>query len=366
MERPPGVVQAGARDTLRNYLLIVIAVVLCLIAVYHTRAVVVPVLFAGFLTILIYPLARALSRWLPFWASVAAIILGLSAAVAVAGIFVVGTVRGLIEELPRYGKRLDQIASPLLEYARQRRLPLTTMTSEEDARALARFIGQGLTSVGWFLGELATVMLLTVFALAEVPRFRARVLRACGQEKGEACLAVLAAIAQRLMVFLWTKTWISAATGVAIGIACYAIGIDFAPFWAFLGFALNFVPYIGQPLAIAPPILLAFIQFESRAPGVVAAIVLIVIQVLNANVLDPLAMRNALRISALFLLVSVVLWGWLLGLAGVVLGTPLSVAFVVTCEHVEGLKPVAALLAEPLPSAPGHRSPLETHGAPNT
>ncbi len=109
------------------------------------------------------------------------------------------------------------------------------------------------------------------------------------------------------MVFLWTQTWVSAVAGIAIGAACYAIGIDFALFWGFMGFVLNFVPYVGRPLAIAPPILLAFIQFESGLPAVAAIVVLTLIQAVNAYVLDPLAMRNALRISALFLIVSVIL-----------------------------------------------------------
>lgn len=333
-------------DTLRNTLLAVIAAILCLIVVYHTRSVVVPMLFALFLTALIYPLAKTLDRWLPFWASVAAIILGLTTLATVIGFFLVGAVRGVVSDLPKYSSRLEQVTSPLLEYARQHGLHVGAVTTEDDARRLAEFVGRGLTSAGQFLGGLLTTMLLTVFALSEVRQLKGRILRACGAERGQACIAVLDAISRRVALFVWTKTWISVAVGVAVGVCCYAIGIDFALFWGFLALALNFIPYVGQPLAILPPIGLAFIQFQSRAPGVIALIALAAVQCVNAYVLDPLAMRNALRISALFLLASVILWGWLLGMAGVVLGTPLSVALVVTCEHVPALRPIAALLTE--------------------
>ncbi|HRT93669.1 MAG TPA: AI-2E family transporter [Planctomycetota bacterium] len=353
MDPSSAVRPVSSHDTLRNSLLAIIAAILCLIVVYHTRSVVVPMLFAVFLTALIYPLAKKLDRWLPFWASVAAIILGITALATVAGFFLVGAVRGVVSNLPKYSDRIEQVASPLLEYARQHGLHVGAVTTEDDARKLAQFVGRGLTSVGQFLGGLLTTMLLTVFALSEVRQLRGRILRACGVEKGQACIATLNAVSRRVAVFVWTKTWISVVVGVAVGIACYAIGIDFALFWGFLALALNFIPYVGQPLAVAPPILLAFIQFESRAPVVIATIVLVGVQCINAYVLDPLAMRNALRISALFLLASVILWGWLLGMARVVLGTPLSVALVVTCEHVPALRPIAAILAErPDPAGP--------------
>jgi len=63
-------------------------------------------------------------------------------------------------------------------------------------------------------------------------------------------------------------------------------------------------------------------------------------------------------LSTLVVFLSMIFWGWLWGIVGVVLSVPLTVAAKIICQHVPGLEPVAILLGEEPPSPSTARSAL--------
>ena len=77
---------------------------------------------------------------------------------------------------------------------------------------------------------------------------------------------------------------------------------------------------------------------------------LIVVQNLIGNVLEPKLLSKSMKISALVVFLSMIFWGWLWGIVGVVLAVPLTVAVKIACGHVEMLRPFSILLGgDPIP-----------------
>jgi predicted PurR-regulated permease PerM len=76
------------------------------------------------------------------------------------------------------------------------------------------------------------------------------------------------------------------------------------------------------------------------------------IQFLNGNIIDPLLMGRALRLSAFGIILSLAFWGAVWGIPGMFLSVPIMVMLLVVCSHVPALRPFAILLSrEGLPES---------------
>jgi predicted PurR-regulated permease PerM len=76
------------------------------------------------------------------------------------------------------------------------------------------------------------------------------------------------------------------------------------------------------------------------------------IQFLNGNIIDPLLMGRALRLSAFGIILSLAFWGAVWGIPGMFLSVPIMVMLLVVCSHVSALRPLAILLSrEGLPES---------------
>jgi AI-2 transport protein TqsA len=120
---------------------------------------------------------------------------------------------------------------------------------------------------------------------------------------------------------------ITALGGVITAVLNYflllALGVDFPFLWAVLSFLLNFVPNIGFIISFLPPALLALVDM-----GLTQALIVFggfwLINALVENVFRPIFMKETLNISLLTTFLSLLFWGWILGLPGAILGVPLT------------------------------------------
>jgi len=103
------------------------------------------------------------------------------------------------------------------------------------------------------------------------------------------------------------------------------VGVDFPVFWAFVYFFSNFIPNVGFVISLAPPILLTLLMYGWKKALLVSAGVLIT-EFLTDFLLQPMLMKKAMDISFLEVTISLIIWSYLLGPAGAILGVPLAIA----------------------------------------
>jgi len=101
--------------------------------------------------------------------------------------------------------------------------------------------------------------------------------------------------------------------------------VDFPFVWCFLYFLLQFIPNFGFVIALVPPSLVALLMLGWKRALLVAG-GLIVTQMAGDYVVRPMLMKKGLHISLLEIMLSVVIWGFLLGLPGAILAIPLTLA----------------------------------------
>ncbi|MFP4164283.1 MAG: AI-2E family transporter [Chitinispirillaceae bacterium] len=148
-----------------------------------------------------------------------------------------------------------------------------------------------------------------------------------------------------IRTYLGIKTVSSVITALFSYLIFSAIGLNFASFWAFLVFLLNYIPTIGSIIATVFPSLLALVQFESIGPFLVVALGVTSVQQLIGNFLEPRFLGNRLNLSPLVILISLALWGKLWGIPGMLLCVPITAIVMIVFSHFPQTRSIAVALS---------------------
>lgn len=123
------------------------------------------------------------------------------------------------------------------------------------------------------------------------------------------------------------------------------MGVNDALFVAFVVFLAAYVPIVGPTIGAVFPALAAFGQFDDALrPGILLAVVGGSAFVID-NVLMPKLASDELNIDPLLVLISIGFWGSILGAAGVLLSTPLTVTVMAIAAEFESTRWLAVLLS---------------------
>ena len=124
-------------------------------------------------------------------------------------------------------------------------------------------------------------------------------------------------------LFISTMSLVNVALGVATGLALWAIGLPNPVLWGTTTAVLAFIPYLG-PLLITLLLLLAgSVTFGTGVAMLGPPAAFLLLHGIEANFLSPMIMGHRLRLRPVFVFLSVMVWGWLWGIAGAFLAVPL-------------------------------------------
>lgn len=142
------------------------------------------------------------------------------------------------------------------------------------------------------------------------------------------------------------KTFVSLLTWFLSYFVMAFFGLDFALFWAFLIFLLNYIPNIWSVIAVFFPLILTIIQFNDYYHFLVIATWLITIQMIVWNIIDPKLTWNKLNLSPLVILLALVFWWLIWWIIWAVLSVPIMVIISIILSKFEQTKNIAILLSE--------------------
>ncbi len=138
---------------------------------------------------------------------------------------------------------------------------------------------------------------------------------------------------ERISRYLRMQLIINSTYGAVWGLGLYFIGLEYAALWGFLAAALRFVPYIGPWIAGLLPLALALAQFPGWSQLATILGLLIVLELLSNNVMEPVLYGKSTGVSEVAMLVSAAFWTFLWGPVGLVLSGPITVCLVVVGKH---------------------------------
>jgi len=150
-------------------------------------------------------------------------------------------------------------------------------------------------------------------------------------------------ILNQIKEYMVLKALISLFTGLIIWIALTIVGTDYAFLWAVLAFILNFIPNIGSIIAAVPAVLLTLVQLGGVSALTVAGIY-VAINVIIGSVIEPKVMGKGLGLSTLVVFLSLLFWGWLFGMVGMLLSIPLTIMAKIIFNANENTRWIAVFL----------------------
>jgi predicted PurR-regulated permease PerM len=220
-------------------------------------------------------------------------------------------------------------------------LPRGMLGQSFSPGSIMQLAGSVLSSLGGLLTDTFVILLTVIFMLLEASTFP-RKFRAIWASPGLSFNG-FQEVAQTVNRYLAIKTFASLLTGVAATVWLTILGVDFAVLWGLLAFFLNYIPNIGSFIAVIPPALLSLVQLGPWSTLMVVA-GFAVINAVVGNFIEIRLLGRSLGLSTLVVLISLLVWQWVLGPVGMLLSVPLTMTLKIALEAHEETRWVAILL----------------------
>src|SRR6185436_3562308 len=350
----------------------VTAVVAVIAAMHFAQDVLIPIAFALLVALLLAPAVDLLERHGPGRVpSVLGVVALAILALGWTGWLVTSQVSDLAGRLPEYKDRIRvkaaSIGQPLggllgraydlfQDIGKEQKRADETPPKEPVVDAVRvrivetppspwEVISYLLTSALHTLGTAVLVAILVVFLLIYQADLRDRIVMLFGVNRINITTQTISEAATSVSRYLVMQSAINALYGTLIGVGLFALGVPNAVLWGFVAAVLRFIPYLGPWIGTAPPFLLSLAVFDGWGRPLALLGVVLVLEFLIANVLEPVVYGRRVGLSPLAVLVAAVFWTWLWGNGGLLLAVPLTVCVEVLGRHVPSLHFLSALLA---------------------
>lgn len=325
---------------------------LCLIAIfvtaYFAKDLVLPILLGVLLALTLSPVMRTLGRaGVP--SSIAAVLLvGLTGTVILAIIGgSAGTVALWSDELPVMGRQIESKlrgVSDTVETVRRATEEVDKMSAapvgtQEVVVKQPTLLDSAMSTGVKLGGTIAVTLVLATFLLASGNMFYIKLVQSFQTLTGKKrALSAVYDVERRVSRYLFTITIINAALGICVGSLMWIIGLPGAHIFGIAAFLLNFLPYIGGVTGAAIAGAYALITFDSVGYAMLAPAGYMFLTTAEGQFITPWLVGKRLELNTVAVFLTVVVWGWLWGIAGALIAVPFLVVFKVVSENVEALK----------------------------
>ncbi len=337
------------------YFLGFISFVLFVYILMALKKILIPVTIAIFLTFLFHPLMEYFKKKLKFpkWLSLILILIFIFGVYYLIGLMVAANFGNFTDKLHTYSANLAVFLQQLLDpfnitvkelgQMMNFRVEQFNFNSVFESLFKTGILQNIFSSFSSMLGDFFISMIFWVFMIMGKTKFEER-LKSAFDGKGDLIESYIFSFNTQLQSYITIKTITSFITGTIVTVILWIYGIDFAIFWGLLTFILNFIPNIGSIIATLFPIIISFLEYGFGVRTVSLSVLLILNQNIIGNLIEPHYMGRQMDLSPVFVLFSLIFWGWVWGIAGMFLSVPIAAAVKIFAGSVEPLKPIAVII----------------------
>jgi AI-2 transport protein TqsA len=316
------------------------------------QAVILPFIFAVFLAFILEPVVNLLIKIkIPRTISVMVTIFITFLFLYLIGMVIYASAKSFSSNFPFYEARIIGIIDSITNSLENRLGSSIDMNLDNvdwfntiQNFSITKSMLSGIGSFFSFLWNIILVTIFVVYLLVGKTNLYSKIDRAFTKEKSKTVIKIVDNITSQSQMYLNTKLLVSLITAVLSLIVFKIFGLDFAIIWAFLIFVFNFIPNFGSIVASILPITIALIQFDSILNVFWLGILIMGIQFAIGNILEPRLMGRSLNLSPLMVILSLIFWGWIWGIAGMLLAIPILGTLTIIFENIESLKFISVFL----------------------
>ena len=384
LTKPPSIAQTAVREA-SHLSLPIIALGVIVAILYFGRVFLITAVTAVTIAFILEPFVTVLMR-LRLPRSVASFVV---CSLALLFLYVIGLgaytqLTGIYDELPKYGQRIADIVDGVqqkiqgLESDTYRMLVPTRQRLEEEERqrlaakknrnvrtpppapavtappaqgppaagsAISDYIGAHLSSFYQILLMASFIPFLVYFMLSWRDHINRSFLQLFHGEARQVAARSLEGIAEMVRGFVVGNFLLGFILAIFSSATFYFIQLPYPFLVGPLSGVLSLVPYVGLPLAMAPPL------FAALGPNRVPTYVLVIVSVsllhlLAMNLLYPKIVGSRVHLNPLVVTFSLMLWGFLWDAPGLLLAIPLTAGLKAVCDNVRELRPIGKFLGD--------------------
>lgn len=352
LDKRPQLIMAGS--------LLALAIMAGGAILYFASAYAMPLFAAFIFAVVLAPLCRWI-EWLRIPAALAALLaMILASGVVYAGVaFVAQPAASWIDQAPetlqkaqRQLRKLQEPFKTVQDLSHQVE-DFSIMPNQPKPRTVV-IEGPGLTqsliaSAQVILVQTAFVMVLTYFFLLTKDELRLKIIalqqRLCDRVR---TARIFRDVERSVAGYMVAFSLINLSAGIAVGIACWRLGLPNPAMWGGIAAILNFVPYLGPAVTIGLLGLAGLSTFDTLLPASYPVLAYLAISFIEANIVTPAIMSRRMTLNPLAIMLALSFWTWIWGPVGALISLPLLIMLKVVCDHTPSLRAVGALVGGPL------------------
>ncbi len=373
---------AKAAHEARQLALPVVAIGVVIAVLYYGRLFFITSIAAVVIAFILEPFVALLTR-LRFPRPLASFVV---CTLALLSLYIIGAgayaqVAVLTADLPRYGDRIGQIVEgvqqkvddveqqtwrlvapskvvpppppqPQRTGKRARTQPAAAQPAvipevriHEERTPVADFVSAYIGSVYQILLTVSFVPFLVYFMLSWHDHINRSFLQFFRGEDRLVAARSLQGVAEMVRAFVVGNFVLGFLLAVTSSIIFWAMRLPYPMLVGPLSGLLSLFPYVGLPLAMAPPLFSALainrVPVYAGVIGVVAALHLVAL-----NLLYPKIVGSRVHLNPLVVTFSLMLWGFLWDAPGLLLAIPMTAAIKAVCDNIKGLRPIGKFLGD--------------------
>lgn len=198
--------------------------------------------------------------------------------------------------------------------------------------------------LGSFTGSFALFIIFYILILIGITNYKRYLNFVSGEVEKNTILTNFEIVQKAIYSYIIIKIIISFLTGLIVFLTCLIFQINFALFWGFLVFILNFIPSLGSIVGSIPPILMCFIQYDSFNITLLFFLIIATLQFLMGNFVEPRILGSRLQLNTLTVVFGLVFWGYLWGIPGMLVAVPLLVLMKLIFEQFPSTRILARVM----------------------
>jgi AI-2 transport protein TqsA len=323
------------------------ALIIIFAGVIYAKSIITPFLLALFISIIcIQPISWLEKKRIPRWLALISVILGLIVLFSGFSFLIGGTVSSFSGNLSKYESTLTTISNSFIQYLNEQglKIPQDQISNLIQPAKILAYTASALNTLFNMMGTTFVIFLIILFILMEFGSFSFKAKAILG-ESGKS-IAYFSTILRNIRHYLGIKTLLCLSIGILTYLALTIIGVDYPLLWALIAGMMNYIPNIGSIISAIPTVLFALVQLGLGGALWTLGSTMVIHNILG-NFIEPRIMGRGLGLSTLVVFLSLLFWGFILGLVGMFLSVPITMTIKIILEQNKKTKWLALLLGTP-------------------
>ncbi|HOE55436.1 MAG TPA: AI-2E family transporter [Candidatus Cloacimonas acidaminovorans] len=338
-------------------LLLIIALAVVASILKTLKSIFIPLIFSIFLLFLFAPLINYLKKHkVPMVLILLITLVIIAVFLGLVILLIYAASNSLINGLPRYEDKFNELIAKGTEYLQNLASNWNINTENISIANIAQIISSGFISIPQFISNTVNtlvsiiqniflIIFFLIFLLLEIDKLPLRLRKATSKLSKEQTLDILQNIEKQIQNYLTIRTLVNLSAALLCMLWMLIFGVDFILVCGILLFVLDFIPDVGSVISSAIPILIYLLQSGFSFLWLIFALLIVATQMLIGNIIEPKLQGVQLNLTPIMVLVSLIFWGWLWGIVGMLICVPLTSAINIILKQVAPNNFISALIS---------------------